>query len=303
MSFFVAFHPSYIHDLPPGHRFPMEKYQLIYDQLKYEGILDHVTELTPDLISLDLVKRIHNPLYVEELIHLRLSEKQQRATGFKHIPELIERELRIMEGTRLCAEAVRFGGVALNIAGGTHHAFTNKGEGFCLLNDQAIAAQWLLDNNYAKRILIIDLDVHQGNGTAEIFAKEKRVFTFSMHGSDNYPLKKEKSDLDIPLSSKIEDNAYLRLLELNLNEVFDFFNPDFVFYQCGVDVLATDKLGLLALTQDGVKKRDEFVLEKVNENGLPLVCSMGGGYSIHIRDIVNAHMHVFRLGFQIFKKN
>lgn len=302
MSFFIAFHPSYIHELPVGHRFPMEKYQLIYDQLDYEGLLEAATLITPDPIQLELVEMVHDSKYVDDLIHLRLSEREQRVSGFKHIPSLIERELRIMEGTRRCAEAVIAGGIALNIAGGTHHAFTNKGEGFCLLNDQAIAAKWLLENELAKRILIIDLDVHQGNGTAEIFSKDSRVFTFSMHGTDNYPLKKEHSDLDIALSSKINDAEYLNLLQVNLTEVFKIFNPDFVFYQCGVDVLETDKLGLLSLTQDGVKKRDAFVLETVLAHELPLVCSMGGGYSVHIRDIVNAHMHVFRLGYQLFEK-
>lgn len=193
MSFFIAYHPVYVHAVPPGHRFPMEKYHLILEQLRYEGLLEEAAVLSPEIIALEHVHRVHSPEYVDRLIQLQCTDREQRVSGFRHNQALIERELRIMEGTRLCAEAVLDGGIALNIAGGTHHAFTDRGEGFCLLNDQAIAAQWLLDQTRFQRILIVDLDVHQGNGTAEIFRDEPRVFTFSMHGADNYPLKKEKS--------------------------------------------------------------------------------------------------------------
>lgn len=302
MSFYIAFHPSYIHDIPIGHKFPMEKYQLIYDQLAYEGLSEVASLVHPNQIALEHVLAVHKETYVNDLLSLKLSPRQQRVSGFVHTADLIDRELRIMEGTRLCAEHVIHGGIGLNIAGGTHHAFTDRGEGFCLLNDQAIAASWLLKNGHAQRILIVDLDVHQGNGTAEIFQNNPSVFTFSMHGAGNYPLKKETSDLDIALPGKIGDKEYLNILEDNLSQVFQQFSPDFVFYQSGVDVLATDKLGLLGLTQEGVRKRDEFVLKMAHNYDLPLVCSMGGGYSKHIRDIVNAHMHVFRLGYQLFEK-
>lgn len=302
MSFFVAYHPSYIHAVPDNHRFPMEKYGLLYQQLKYEGILEEADFLVPSLIHLDHVKQIHTTEYLDKLLNLGCTPREQRVSGFVHNKDLIARELRIMEGTRMCAESVRNGGIALNIAGGTHHAFTNRGEGFCLLNDQAIATKWLLDQGFFKRILIIDLDVHQGNGTAEIFAGNNSVFTFSMHGGANYPMHKEQSDKDIHLESFADDQTYLEILKTELTGVIEEFQPDFIFYQCGVDILESDKLGKLSVTQNGIRLRDEFVLNTARKRNLPVVCSMGGGYSKDVRDIVNAHMHVFRLGHQLFSR-
>ncbi len=302
MSFFVAYHPSYIHSVPVTHRFPMEKYGLLHQQLQYEGILEETDFLKPSLIDLAFVRRVHTEAYLNKLLNLDCSPREQRVSGFVHTDELIRRELRIMEGTRLCAEMVKNGGVALNIAGGTHHAFTDRGEGFCLLNDQAIAAQWLLDEQLFKRILIVDLDVHQGNGTAEIFRKTPEVFTFSMHGRANYPMHKEESDKDIPLETFLDDKSYLNTLRSELTPVLESFEPDFIFYQCGVDILESDKLGKLKVTQRGIHSRDEFVLSFAKQKNIPVVCSMGGGYSKDVRDIVNAHMHVFRLAHQLFSK-
>jgi acetoin utilization deacetylase AcuC-like enzyme len=188
----------------------------------------------------------------------------------------------------------------MNIAGGTHHAYTDRGEGFCLLNDNAIAANALLQEQKAKKILIVDLDVHQGNGTAQIFANENRVFTFSMHGEKNYPLHKEKSDLDIGLPDGIGDNAYLQLLHENLARLLDEVQPDFMFFQCGVDILSTDKLGRLGISKEGCKARDRIVLQSAKTNRIPLVCSMGGGYSEKIADIVDAHANTFRLAQEIY---
>ncbi|WP_448927624.1 histone deacetylase family protein [Fluviicola sp.] len=302
MSFFVAYHPSYIHSVPSTHRFPMEKYGLIYQQLQYEGILDEKEFLKPDIIDTKIVRRIHTEEYLNKLLNLDCSPREQRVSGFEHTPDLINRELRIMEGTRLCAESVKNGGIALNIAGGTHHAFTDRGEGFCLLNDQAIAAQWLLDQQLFKRILIVDLDVHQGNGTAEIFRNKPEVFTFSMHGGANYPMHKEESDKDIHLETFLDDKSYLEILRRELSLVLESFDPDFIFYQCGVDILESDKLGKLKVSQSGIRSRDEFVLNHAKNQNIPIVCSMGGGYSKDVRDIVNAHMHVFRLASQLFSK-
>ncbi len=302
MSFFVAYHPSYIHSVPATHRFPMEKYGLLYQQIQYEGILEEAEFLSPALIDLDIVRQTHSEEYLNKLVKLECTPREQRVSGFVHIDDLINRELRIMEGTRLCAEMVANGGVALNIAGGTHHAFTNRGEGFCLLNDQAIAAQWLLDKKLFNRILIVDLDVHQGNGTAEIFKDVPEVFTFSMHGGANYPIHKEKSDKDVHLETFLDDKAYLTILRHELAAVVESFDPDFMFYQCGVDILETDKLGKLKVTQNGIRSRDEFVLNIARDRNIPVVCSMGGGYSKDVRDIVNAHMHVFRLAYQLFSK-
>ncbi len=280
----------------------MEKYGLLHQQLQYEGILEEPDFLQPDLINLDVVRKVHTEEYLQKLLNLNCSPREQRVSGFVHTEELINRELRIMEGTRLCAEMVKNGGAALNIAGGTHHAFTDRGEGFCLLNDQAIAAQWLLDQKLFKSILIVDLDVHQGNGTAEIFRNVPEVFTFSMHGGANYPIHKEQSDKDIHLETFLDDKSYLSILKKELTPVLEAFNPDFIFYQCGVDILESDKLGKLKVTQNGIRLRDEFVLHAARERNIPVVCSMGGGYSKDIRDIVNAHMHVFRLAHQLFSK-
>lgn len=296
----IAFHPNYILNLPPGHRFPMEKYDLLPRQLMYEGTVDQSNFFAPNIPELDLVLNVHNPVYVNRLVNLELSPREQRKTGFPHSKELVNRELQIMEGTRKCADFALDYGIALNIAGGTHHAYSDRGEGFCMLNDQAVAAQWLLDNNKAKKVLIIDLDVHQGNGTAEIFNNNPNVFTFSMHGKNNYPLHKEKSDLDIELEDGIDDLTYLNILNNNLSRVFDDFQPDFLFFQSGVDVLKTDKLGRLGLTLSGVKDRDRLVLNLAKKNNLPIVCSMGGGYSPDIKDIIEAHANTFRLAQEIF---
>ncbi len=300
MPFFVAYHPEFIYDVPENHRFPMEKYAMLFQQLAYEELIDERNILTPDLSKLEDVSRVHTADYIAKLTNLTCTEREQRVSGFVHTKALIEREFRIVEATRMCAEAVRNGGIALNIAGGTHHAFSNRGEGFCLLNDQAVAAKWLLDKKIANRILIVDLDVHQGNGTAEIFRSNSQVFTLSMHGKSNYPLEKEVSDLDLEMENDTTDDVYLQVLRQNFATVINDFRPDFLFYQCGVDVLKTDKLGKLKLTQDGIRNRDLVVLSFAAENGIPLVCSICGGYSEEIREIVNAHMHVFREGYKLF---
>ena len=205
-----------------------------------------------------------------------------------------------MHGTLLCTDYAMEYGIAMNIAGGTHHAFTDRGEGFCLLNDIAIASQYLLDTHQAEQILVVDLDVHQGNGTAQIFQHEPRVFTFSMHGAKNYPGHKEKSDLDIDLPDGTEDKEYLDLLDKTLSELMARLKPDFIFFQSGVDVLETDKLGRLSLTMEGCKQRDRLVLETARICQIPLVASMGGGYSEDIRLIIEAHANTYRLAQSIF---
>jgi acetoin utilization deacetylase AcuC-like enzyme len=242
----------------------------------------------------------HDAAYLKKLETLSLSRQEERKTGFPLDQKLVDREWMIMEGTLRCAWFALESGIAMNIAGGTHHAYTDRGEGFCLLNDNAIAANALLQEQKAKKILIVDLDVHQGNGTAQIFANENRVFTFSMHGEKNYPLHKEKSDLDIGLPDGIGDNAYLQLLHENLARLLDEVQPDFMFFQCGVDILSTDKLGRLGISKEGCKARDRIVLQSAKTNRIPLVCSMGGGYSEKIADIVDAHANTFRLAQEIY---
>lgn len=296
----IAWSSAYRHPLPEGHRFPMIKYDLIPEQLLYEGSVQSKNFFTPAPLCEQYITNTHTPEYWERLKSLSLSPAEIRKMGFPLSKSLIEREIIIAQGTIECALYAQKYGIAMNVAGGTHHAFTNKGEGFCLLNDVAIAAKYLLENNYAKRILIVDLDVHQGNGTAEIFQSNPQVFTFSMHGAKNYPLQKEKSDLDIALPDGTTDNMYLRLLYSTLPEIIQKHQPDFIFYISGVDVLYNDKLGRLSLTLQGCKARDKFVLETCYKNKIPVVISMGGGYSERIADIVEAHCNTFRLAQEIF---
>ncbi|WP_293305861.1 histone deacetylase family protein [Pedobacter sp. UBA5917] len=296
----IAWHPIYAHPLPEGHRFPMLKYELIPGQLLHEGTIGQDNLFNPQPVSEEIVLLTHEKNYWEQLRDLSLSAKDQRRIGFPLDAQLVERELRIAQGTIDGAHFAMANGIAFNIAGGTHHAGSNWGEGFCLLNDQAIAANYLLNNNLAKRILIIDLDVHQGNGTAEIFQKEPRVFTFSMHGDKNFPFRKEISSLDFPLDDGLEDEAYLSILNTNLKKAFERSKPDFVFYLSGVDVLSTDKLGKLALSKTACKERDRVVLQACKAKNLPLQISMGGGYSVDIKDIVDAHCNTFRLAFDLF---
>jgi acetoin utilization deacetylase AcuC-like enzyme len=213
---------------------------------------------------------------------------------------LIERELRLAQGTILGAEKALQTGIAFNIAGGTHHAYSNRGEAFCLLNDQAIGAQYLLNQKLAKKILIVDLDVHQGNGTAEIFQNNDKVFTFSMHGKSNYPFKKETSDLDIALHDHTDDTKYLELLQNTLPYLIEMQKPDFIFYLSGVDILASDKLGKLGCTLNGCKKRDEMVFSLCRKYEIPVQVSMGGGYSPEIKTIIEAHANTYRVASAIY---
>jgi acetoin utilization deacetylase AcuC-like enzyme len=296
----VAFDAIYAHPLPEGHRFPMLKYELIPAQLMHEGIIDDANLFSPELLSEEIILRTHEENYWLSLRDLTLSEREQRRIGFPLTERLVERERRIGQGTiEGCHFAIQHG-VAFNVAGGTHHAGTNWGEGFCLLNDQAIAANYLLDNRLAQSILIVDLDVHQGNGTAQIFENEPRVFTFSMHGANNFPYRKEKSDRDIPLSDGTPDKEYLDILTQTLPDLITQQKPDFLFYLAGADVLATDKLGKLALSTEACKQRDRIVFENAIANNIPVQVSMGGGYSPQIKDIVQAHCNTYRVANELY---
>ncbi|WP_026463405.1 histone deacetylase family protein [Adhaeribacter aquaticus] len=296
----IAWTKKYAHALPEGHRFPMLKYDLIPEQLLYEGTIMSANLFEPEPLTDEVILLTHDQDYWNRLSQLQLTASEIRKTGFPLSSELVEREIIIMNGTVQAALFALEHGIAMNIAGGTHHAFTNRGEGFCLLNDQAIAANYLLHHKNFNKILIIDLDVHQGNGTAQIFQHEPQVFTFSMHSGHNYPFHKEKSDLDIPLPDGTEDEKYLTLLHETLPELLDKVQPEFIFYQSGVDILATDKLGRLKVSMAGCKARDRFVLETCHQNKLPVVVSMGGGYSKKITDIVEAHANTFRLAQYLY---
>ena len=296
----IAHHAVYAHPLPDGHRFPMAKYELLPQQLLLEGTCRKEQFFAPKRIKDKHITRTHSTDYYEQLNTLSLSKKEARRIGFPLSNELIERECIIAQGTlQGCIFALE-SGVAFNIAGGTHHAFYDRGEAFCLLNDQAIAANYMLDNNLAKKILIVDLDVHQGNGTAALFQNNKAVFTFSVHGKANYPFQKENSDLDIALADNTKDTAYLSMLDEVLCKLFDNFEPNFVFYLSGVDVLKKDKLGRLSLSLEGSKKRDEMVLSACYSRNIPVQCSMGGGYAPDVNIIVEAHANTYRVAADIY---
>lgn len=296
----IAWSPEYVLPLPPNHRFPMSKYEVLPQQLLHEGTIYESNLFVPQPLRDDLILLTHDGDYWHKLHNLQLTPQEIRRTGFPLTRELVEREIRIANGTVQCAMFALQHGIAMNIAGGTHHAFTNRGEGFCLLNDMAIAANYLLHQKLVSKILVVDLDVHQGNGTAQIFRSDDRVFTFSMHGANNYPLQKEQSDLDIGLKDFTTDNFYLSTLDFNLKNLIDTVQPEFIFYQSGVDILETDKLGRLSVSREGCKQRDRLVLEAAKHNRIPIVVSMGGGYSPNFRDIIEAHANTYRLAQHIF---
>lgn len=296
----IAWSPEYILPLPPNHRFPMSKYEVLPQQLLHEGTINESNLFAPEPLGIDLILLTHEEGYWNKLSNQLLTPQEIRRTGFPLTRELVEREIRIANGTLQCALYALQLGVAMNIAGGTHHAFTNRGEGFCLLNDIAIAANYLLHQKLVSKILVVDLDVHQGNGTAQIFRNNDRVFTFSMHGANNYPLIKEQSDLDIGLKDFTGDDFYLATLDANLKNLIDQVQPEFIFYQSGVDILDTDKLGRLSVSREGCKQRDRLVLEVAKQNHIPIVASMGGGYSPNFRDIIEAHANTYRLAQEIF---
>jgi acetoin utilization deacetylase AcuC-like enzyme len=296
----VAWHPSYVHPVPDGHRFPMEKYELLPMRLIREGIVSEDNFFEPSQ-GLTYNLDVHDSEYLRRLFNLELTKKEERASGFTLSQELIQRELRITNGTVEGALwALNNRSAAFNIAGGTHHASANKAEGFCLLNDQAIASSYLLENTKVSQILIIDLDVHQGNGTAQIFKNINNVYTFSMHGANNYPYHKPPSDLDIPLPDNTDDKKYLSLLKKYLPNIMTEINPDFIFYLAGVDVLAEDKLGRLGLTLNGCTERDELVFALAKDNDIPIMTTMGGGYAPDIKIILEAHCNTFRSASDVF---
>lgn len=298
--FKIAYHSDYVLPLPDKHRFPMVKYELIYQQLLYQGLVSSGDFFEPDLIPDEQVLLTHDQTYWEKMKKLEFSREEVQRLGFPLSSDLIVRERRIAQGTVDSALYAINDGISFNIAGGTHHAGTNWAEGFCLLNDQAIAANWLLATGKCKKVLIIDVDVHQGNGTAEVFGRNKQVFTFSIHGEKNFPFKKEESDLDVGLADQTGDEEYLRVFSEALSSLFNQERPDFVFYLSGVDVLASDRLGRLSLSSSGCIGRDRLVFEYCSERDIPIQVSMGGGYSVNLREIVDSHCNTFKQAIDVF---
>ncbi len=289
-----------MHKLPENHRFPMEKYELIPQQLLHEGLVEKESFFSPNVAKDFWIEKAHDKEYIYKLNHLTLSKSEIRKTGFPLSKELVNREYIITQGTLDCVDfAIKYGASA-NIAGGTHHAFRDRGEGFCLFNDVAIGSYYALEKYQMQSILVLDLDVHQGNGTASILKDNDKVFTFSMHGEKNYPFHKENSNLDIPVKDGINGKEYLKKLKENLDFLSEELSPDIIFYISGVDILDTDKLGRLAVKREDCKKRDEMVFEFSKKCKAPIVTVMGGGYSEKIYDIVEAHCNTFKSMLSLF---
>jgi acetoin utilization deacetylase AcuC-like enzyme len=287
----IAFSPVYEYPLPKGHRFPMDKYALLPQQLLYEGTVQENQFFHPDPIAEEILLLTHTEKYWQHLKNQTLPEKEARAIGFPMTPLLVTRGRHIASGTLRCVDYAMQYGISMNAAGGTHHAFSDRGEGFCVFNDMAIAANYLIHHKLYKQIL---------NGTASICQGKEQIFTFSMHGAKNYPFRKEASHLDIGLPDGTEDNTYLSILQEILPRLIDKHQPELIFYQAGVDILETDRLGRLSISREGCRKRDKMVMEICKRNRIPLVVTMGGGYSPQLSHIIEAHANTFRTAVEVY---
>ena len=281
--------------LPEGHKFPMAKYSRLRKRILAEGIVAPEDLHEAPLASLDDLRLVHDPGYVDAVANGTVRPEIQRRIGFPWSPQMVERSRRSVGATIAAARAALDDGMAANLAGGTHHAFADRGEGFCVFNDVAVSVRVLQRNGHANRIAIVDLDVHQGNGTAAIFSGDPSVFTFSMHGDKNYPFKKEVSDLDVPLADCTGDDEYLSLLRAHLPDVLNRHQPDFVFYLAGADPFEGDRLGRLKMTIEGLRRRDEIVMEACTKARLPVAISMSGGYANDVDEIVTIHANTIRI--------
>lgn len=275
--------------LPAGHRFPIAKYGLIRDGMVARGLLAAHAIAEPGPADPAELALAHTGAYISTVLSGAMSEAAQRRLGFPWGPELRERSLRTVGGTiEACRDALGTGS-GLNLAGGTHHAFGDHGEGFCVFNDVAVAVRTLQRDNLLGRAAVVDLDVHQGNGTAALFAGDPRVYTFSMHGAKNYPFRKERSRLDVELDDGADDATYLRLLDRHLEPVLDEARPDLVVYLAGADPFAGDRFGRLALSIDGLRRRDRAVFAACRARGIPVAVTLAGGYASDLADVVTIH--------------
>ena len=280
--------------LPEGHKFPMAKYSRLRERILAEGIVAPEDLHEAPLASLDDLRLVHDPGYVDAVANGTVRPEIQRRIGFPWSLQMVERSRRSVGATIAAARAALDDGMAANLAGGTHHAFADRGEGYCVFNDVAVGARVLQRDHHANRVAIVDLDVHQGNGTAAIFSGDPSVFTFSMHGDKNFPFKKEVSDLDVPLADGTGDDEYLSLLRRHLPEVLNRHQPDFVFYLAGADPFEGDRLGRLKMTIEGLRRRDEIVMEACTKARLPVAISMSGGYANDVDEIVTIHANTIR---------
>jgi len=299
VSLRVFYSPYYYADIGENHVFPIRKFELVRDCLLNEGTLNPEEIVDPEPASVEDALLVHTEDYISRLIDGNLTAKEIRRLGLPWSKSLVRRSFLATSGTINAGKSALKNGVSSNLAGGTHHAFPDRGEGFCVLNDVAVAIRALQRERLAKRFLIVDLDVHQGNGTAFIFQNAPEVFTFSMHGAKNYPLFKEDSTLDVELPDKTGDADYLQILSENLPRVYAH-EPDIVFYLAGADPFEKDKLGRLSLTMAGLQRRDELVLEYARVHSIPVVTVMSGGYAADINDTVQIHCNTIRTVKNVF---
>lgn len=293
----IFYNDHFVLPLPPGHRFPMQKYALL--RAAVQAWAPHALHEAP-AASEDELRLAHTADYVRRMLEGGLSEQEVRRIGFPWSPPMAERARRSVGATIAAARAALRDGIAVNLAGGTHHAHADHGEGFCCFNDVAVATRVLQRERAVERVLICDLDVHQGNGTAAIFAGDASVFTFSMHGERNFPARKEASTLDVALPDGCTDEDYLAALRAQLPGIIDRFRPEMVFYLAGADPYVGDRLGRLALSKAGLAERDRIVLRLARDAGLPVAVTMAGGYADEVDDIVDIHFNTVRTAFEVF---
>jgi acetoin utilization deacetylase AcuC-like enzyme len=275
--------------LPEGHRFPIAKYALVRDAVVRRGLLPPEAIEEPDAATRETVSLAHDGEYVAAVLTGTLAPGAARRLGFPWSPGLRERSLRSVQGTVEAARDALAGGAGINLAGGTHHAFADRGEGFCVFNDVAVAIRALQRERTVSRVAIVDLDVHQGNGTARIFAGDESVFTFSMHGEKNYPFRKEASRLDVGLPDGCADSVYLAALERHLAPALDTADPELVCYLAGADPYRHDRFGRLGLSMEGLRDRDRMVFAACRARGLPVVMTLAGGYARELDDVAAIH--------------
>ncbi|MDX2213542.1 MAG: histone deacetylase [Oculatellaceae cyanobacterium bins.114] len=297
----MVYHPNYVAPLPSGHRFPMAKFRQLYEQLLTDGVAQTSQFHTPELPPREWLEWVHTPDYVQGYCEGTLDAKAQRRIGLPWSPALVQRTCVAVGGTILTARLALEHGLACNTAGGTHHAFPSYGSGFCIFNDLAIASRTLQKLGLAQQILIVDLDVHQGDGTALIFQNDPSVFTFSMHCEINFPGTKQTSDLDVPLPAGMEDDAYLQTLAAYLPDLLSQIRPDLVLYDAGVDPHLGDRLGKLALTDTGLYRREMQVLSTCVAAGYPVACVIGGGYAEDMNALVYRHSLLHRAASNIYQ--
>lgn len=298
----IIYHPNYVAPLPEGHRFPMSKFRQLYEMLLANGVAVLEQFYTPELPPQEWLQLVHTPDYVQAYCEGTLDAKAQRRIGLPWSPVLVNRTCTAVGGTVLTAQLALSQGLACNTAGGTHHAFPGYGSGFCIFNDLAIAARVLQQLDLVHKVLIVDLDVHQGDGTAFIFQNDPSVFTFSMHCEVNFPGTKQKSDLDVPLPVGMEDDAYLQTLAQYLQDLLSDFQPDLVLYDAGVDPHVGDRLGKLALTDTGIFRREMQVLSTCMALGYPVACVIGGGYADDLNSLVYRHSLLHRAASEVYRQ-